>query len=98
MNIDWVDKWMEVPLARGGEKKLQGILVNTKECEVITLGKLLNMWEQGAVQHCLLLNAEQQQELGQCPQEMQDLVSRFSTIFEEPKACPQKGHLTTLFL
>ena len=80
MKIDWVQKWMVVPVS-GVERKLQGIAANVTACEEISPKQLLNMMEQQAVLHCFLLSR---------PPEMQNLVAQFAEIFEEPKWRLQK--------
>jgi hypothetical protein len=89
MHVDWEAKWMEVKQPTG-KHQLFGISADTSSCHTITTDQLLEWDTNDALLYLVQLCLMEQQDTKPIPPVLEQLLSDFAELFEEPKGLPPK--------
>jgi hypothetical protein len=89
MHVDWEAKWMEVKQPTG-KHQLFGISADTSSCHTITTDQLLEWDTNDALLYLVQLCLMEQQDTKPIPPVLEQLLSDFVELFEEPKGLPPK--------
>jgi hypothetical protein len=89
MQVDWVNKWMDVELS-GKIVRLFGITPHTTTCCPITSDQLEGMAKCGSILCLVQLASVLQTTTDPIPASVQQIIQEFSSVFEEPKGLPPK--------
>lgn len=89
MHVHWAEKWLQFQ-HKGKYVKIQGILPQAQVGPPISSNQLEAMMKQGSVLCCVQLNAvsEGQPHEASIPCEIQNLIHKYSTIFQPITGLP----------
>lgn len=89
MHIDWSQKWLEFVKA-GEVVRIQGILPQTDQCSIICPIQVKGLLRSESVMHLIHLQKAEQPIDSATPSIIQQVLSQFQEVFQEPSGLPPK--------
>jgi hypothetical protein len=98
MNVNWLQKRLSFN-HHGKTVKLQGLVADTSSCQSLTTSELEALEEINAICHLVQLReVREAEDRVPYPSSIQDMLTEFAVLFEEPQGLPLVASLITRLL